>query len=164
MKPHRVKNTPLTRQAEEITEMFPKLFLAITAVESRVKQTMHPHEKASSPLTHQQMHLLGTLELSGGRMRMHDLARMLCISRATLSVNVKRLIRSGYLAKNRDKQDERGVHVETAAKARRAFAAERRNRIAFFKAVFAALPENKRRRMIAAHRLIVETFQEVARQ
>jgi DNA-binding MarR family transcriptional regulator len=110
------------------------------------------------------MHLFWTLELAGGRMRMHDLARMLGISRATLSVNVKRLMRSGFLAKIRDQHDERGVHVETAPKARRAFAAVRRNRIAFFKSVFAALPENKRRRMIAAHRLIVETFQEVARQ
>jgi hypothetical protein len=36
--------------------------------------------------------------------------------------------------------------------------------MAFFEAVFAALSEDKRRRMIDAHRLIVSTFQEVARQ
>jgi DNA-binding MarR family transcriptional regulator len=164
MKSRHLKKSILTQQAEEMTEMFPQLFLAITAVEARVKQRIHPHETASSPLTHQQMHLLGALELSGGKMRMHDLARILGISRATLSVNAKRLIRSGYLAKTRDQQDERGVHLETAPKARHAFAAERRNRMAFFEAVFAALSEDKRRRMIDAHRLIVSTFQEVARQ
>jgi DNA-binding MarR family transcriptional regulator len=153
----------LALQAEEMVDLFPRIFLSVTAVEARVKRSLHPRHSESAPLTHQQHRLLGALQLSGGRMRMRDLARMLGISRATLSVNAKRLIRAGYLAKARDGADERGVHLEIAPKARRAFTAMRRARIGFFEAVFAALPDEKRRRLIDSHRFIIDTFQEVAR-
>jgi len=146
-----------------MTDLFPQIFLAVTAVEARVKRSLHPRHSSSAPLTHQQKHLLGALHLSGGRMRMRDLARLLGISPATLSVNAKRLIRAGYLTKSRDGQDERGVHLEIGPKARRVFEAMHRAEIAFFEAVFAALPEDKRRRLIESHRFIIATFQEVAR-
>lgn len=146
-----------------MADLMPQIFLAVTAVEARVKRSLHPRDFASAPLTHQQLLLLGALQTAGGRMRMRDLARMLGISPATLSVNAKRLIRGGYLAKSRDGHDERGVHLEIGPKARRAFAAMSRAKIAFFEAVFAVLPREKRSRLIDSHRFIIETFREVAR-
>ena len=140
----------------------PRMFLALKAVQARVRRPIGPPRHGR--LTHQQMEMLAVLHLSGGRARVRDLARRLGVSAATLSINAKRLIVGGYLGKARDPDDERGVHLEVAPKARRVFEAQRRKEVAFFQAAFASLPEAKARRVVESLRFVIETFLEVSQR
>lgn len=144
-----------------MSAMLPELFSAVTALEARVKRKAGPPSPGLL-LTHQQMRLLGSLDAAGGRRRMRDLAPLLGIGRATLSINAKRLVKGGYILKTRDPRDDRGVFLELAPKARRAFAGHRKGLLGFFEAVLAELPREKQRRLVDAHRFIIETYKELA--
>lgn len=151
------------KPSEEMAALLPRMFMAVNAVEARLKTSLRPDDGAQGGLTPQQMHLLMTLEAAGGSARPGDLARRLALTPATVTINAKRLVRGGYLAKTREARDERGVRLQMTAKARRVFDAHRRKTTEFFDGVFAVLPKERRRRLIEAHRVIIETFQEVAR-
>jgi DNA-binding MarR family transcriptional regulator len=146
----------------EMASLMPRMFVALKAVQARIRRPIGPPEPG--PLTFKQMELLMILHHAGGQARVNDLARQLAISGATLSINAKRLIARGYLRKTRDTEDERGVHLALAPKARKVFEAHRRKEVAFFRATFAALPEQKARRVVDSLRFVIGTLLEVAHQ
>jgi len=64
---------------------------------------------------------LSTLQDAGGQMRMHEFAEELVMGRSTASRVVDRLVRLGFVERERSKQDGRAVFVQLTRAGREEF-------------------------------------------
>ena len=138
-----------------------KVALALTDIFPRVMVNMSRlggSQCNSAPLTSPQMRVVFALDMKKEPMRMSALAEALGVTQSTGTDVTKRLVKLGYLKKERLAGDERVVCVSLSERGRKAVEELRGEKYRQFLKICEALPEAEQKTLLKSHQLILEIY------
>lgn len=137
--------------ARKLAEIFPKMMMQMVRLGDGLP-------KSAALLTPQQLRVLSTLDLAGKAMRMSDLAAQIGVTQSTLSDASKRLLKMGYVVRERSTQDDRVVTLSLSANGRAVTRDLRQGRYKLFQKVCEKLTPEDRRRLLQSHQFILDVY------
>jgi DNA-binding MarR family transcriptional regulator len=118
------------------------------------------HTSATS-LTPQQLKILLTLDFLGGPTPMSKLSAQLGVTPGTLTKVASGLVRKSYLDRKRSRDDDRVVKLSLTKKGRQMVEQIWKYRRHFFSEICNSMSASERRKLIASHRHIFETYRRI---
>ncbi len=111
-----LKGVSILKEYQTLNELLVYLFNQIMDIEQTRLITGE-----FSDITNNDMHIIEAVGLQGHR-NMSAVAKQLNVTIGTLTITVNRLVKKGYVIRQRSEQDKRVVHLELSEKGQRAYA------------------------------------------
>jgi DNA-binding MarR family transcriptional regulator len=137
--------------ARALTDIFPRMLLNM----SRLGGTQSGNTLTLTPA---QLRALIALDVESRPVRMSALAEALGVTQSTTTDVTKRLMRMGYLTKERLPGDERVVCVSLSERGRKIVKELRGEKFRQFLKICEALPETEQQRLLKSHQLILRIY------
>ena len=159
MKPKRGRPTTVseTRAAVELASIFEQMMQQLTLLG-------HTLPQSAVLFTPQQLKILFTLDFLGDPTPMSKLSSQLGVTPGTLTKTAAGLVRKGYLERRRSPEDERVVRISLSKEGHRMVSQIKKYRQDFFGEICENLTLPNRRKLIASHRNILETYSRILEQ
>jgi DNA-binding MarR family transcriptional regulator len=145
-----MKNKRPKEISAQLAELLPQMMMQMVRLGDSL-----PHSAAE--LTPQQLRVITALD-AAKTLRMTALAAELGITQSTLTDASKRLIKMGYLLRERSANDDRVVHISLSAKGRNVAGDLKQARLVVFKKICEKLGTENSVKLLHSHRLIYETY------
>ena len=142
------------RAASELANIFEQMMQQLTLLG-------HTLSQAAVSFTPQQLKILFTLDFLAEPTPMSKLSAQLGVTPGTLTKTAAGLVRKGYLKRRRSADDERVVRISLSKEGERIVWQIKKYRQGFFREICDKLTLPKRRKLIASHRHILETYRRI---
>jgi DNA-binding MarR family transcriptional regulator len=142
------------RAASELASIFEQMMQQLTLLG-------HTLPKSAVFFTPQQLKILFTLDFLAKPTPMSKLSSQLGVTPGTLTKTAAGLVRKGYLERRRSAEDERVVRISLSKEGYRVVSQIKRYRRDFFGEICENLTLPDRRKLIASHRHILETYRRI---
>jgi DNA-binding MarR family transcriptional regulator len=140
--------------ARQLADLFPKMMMQMVRLGDGLP-------RLAAALTPQQLRVLSTLDLAGKRLRMSELSRQLRVSQSTVTDASKRLLKMGYLVRERSVEDDRVVWLSLSEAGRSVVRDLKQGRYKLFQKVCEKLTAQQRSKFLQSHQFIFEVYSDL---
>ena len=150
-----MKTTKPKDPSAELADLLPRLMMQMVRLGDSLPSS-------AAELTPQQLRVMTALDFAPVALRMSGLAAELGVTQSTVTDTVKRLLKSGYLLRERSEDDDRVVHISLSPKGKAVARDLKQARLQAFKKICAKLGPNVSQRLLQGHQLIYDTYKSLS--
>ena len=136
---------------EQLAELLPLMMMQMVRLGDGLP-------RSAAELTPQQLRVITALNYAATSLRMTELATRLGVTQGTATDASKRLLKMGYLIRERSSEDDRVVNISLSQKGRNVARDLRQARIEVFEKICAKLSPADRQKLLQSHQLIFDTY------
>lgn len=138
--------------ALQLAEILPRMMMQMVRLGDSLPQS-------ATMLTPQQLRMLTALDFAGVPMRMTDLSEQLGVGQSTVTITSKRLIKMGFIERERCRDDDRVVFLSLSTKGKVIVRDLKQARFNVFEKICKNLAPEDCQKLLESHKFILEKYE-----